>query len=43
MIAVDRQTEVAVDLSPEIAGKKALQEAAAILAERLVPALVDVP
>lgn len=41
VIAVDRQTEVAVDLSPEIAGKKALQTASATLSERLVRALLQ--
>jgi hypothetical protein len=40
VVAVDRQTEVAVDLSGEIAGKKALQQASAALGERLVHALV---
>ncbi|MFQ5656772.1 MAG: CsgG/HfaB family protein [Candidatus Methylomirabilales bacterium] len=40
VLAVDRQTEVAVDLSALIAGKTALQKAAAILTERLVPQLV---
>jgi hypothetical protein len=43
VVAVDRQTEVAVDLSGEIAGKKALQEASATLGERLVAALVAQP
>ena len=43
VVAVDRQTELAVDLSPETAGKEALQQAAAVLAERLVAALVDAP
>ena len=43
VLAVDRQTEVAVDLSEVIAGKAALQEAAAAVAERLVPRLVDGP
>ncbi len=37
---VDRQTEVAVDLSENIAAKSALQKAGAKLAERLVPLLV---
>jgi hypothetical protein len=40
VVAVDRQTEIAVELSGEIAGKKALQGAAAALGERLVLALV---
>ncbi len=41
VVAVDRQTEVAVDLSGEMAGKKALQQASANLAERLVRALLQ--
>lgn len=40
VVAVDRQTEVAVDLSGEIAGKKALEHASAILSERLVRSLL---
>jgi len=40
VIATDRQTTVVVDLSEEIAGKSALQEAAAQIAERLLPKLV---
>jgi len=40
VVAVDRQTEVAVDLSGEIAGKKALQQAAESLSGRLVRALL---
>jgi TolB-like protein len=40
IIAADRQTGVVVDLSEQIAGKKALEEAAAILAARLLPLLV---
>ena len=40
VVAVDRQTEVAVDLSGEIAGKKALQQASADLTERLVRSLL---
>jgi len=39
VIAVDRQTRVAVDLSEHIAAKTALQEAGADLAERLLPRL----
>ena len=39
--AVDRQTEVAVDLSELIAGKKALQNAASKLIERLALQLVE--
>ena len=40
VVAVDRQTEVAVDLSGEIAGKKALQHASEAISERLVPLLL---
>jgi len=40
IVAVDRQTRVAVDLVEQIAGKQALQDAAADLAERLLPKMV---
>lgn len=40
VIAADRQTRVAVDLVEQIAGKQALQEAAADIAERLLPKLM---
>jgi len=40
VIAIDRQTSVAVDITEQIAGKKALQDAAAAIAERLLPKLV---
>lgn len=40
VVAVDRQTEVAVDLSGEMAGKKALQQALEALSDRLVRALL---
>jgi TolB-like protein len=40
IVIADRQTEVAVDLSGEMAGKKALQRAAGALSERVVRALV---
>jgi len=40
VLAVDRQTAMVVDLSETLAGKAALQEAAATLAERLLPKLV---
>jgi hypothetical protein len=40
ILASDREVVVAVDLSPEIAGKKALQNAAAQLSERLVPKIL---
>ena len=39
VIATDRQTAVVVDLTEQIAGKAALQEAAAQIAERLLPKL----
>jgi hypothetical protein len=42
IVAADRQTEVAVDLSEMIAGKAALQKATAILAGRLIPHLLTV-
>lgn len=41
VLAADRQTAVAVDLAEQIAGKTALQQAAAAIAERLLPKLVD--
>ena len=40
ILAADRQTALVVDLTENIAGKAALQEAAAILAERILPKLV---
>lgn len=40
IIAIDRQTTVEVDLTEQIAGKTALQEAAADIAERLLPKIV---
>lgn len=40
IVIADRQTEVAVDLSGEMAGKKALQRAAEVLSARVVRALV---
>jgi TolB-like protein len=40
ILAVDRQTALVVDLTENIAGKAAIQEAAAILAERILPKLV---
>ena len=40
VIAIDRQTTVAVDLAETIAAKNALQQAGAILAERLIPKIV---
>ena len=41
IIFADRQTAVAVDLAENLAGKAALQEAASILAERLLPKLAE--
>ena len=40
IIAVDRQTEVAVDLSEQMAGKAAIQKAAQEIAVRIVPKIV---
>ena len=40
VIFIDRQTSVAVDLSEHLAGKTALQDAAAKLTERLLPKLI---
>lgn len=40
VLAVDRQTVVVVDLTEALAGKSALQEAAALVAERLLPKLL---
>ena len=40
VVAIDRQTRVAVDLVEQIAGKQALQDAAADLAVRLLPKLL---
>jgi TolB-like protein len=39
-LAADRQTAVVVDLTEQIAGKSALQQAAAAIAERMLPRLV---
>lgn len=41
IIAVDRQTAVVVDLTEQVAGKAALQEAAARIAERMLPKLAE--
>ncbi|MEX2608236.1 MAG: CsgG/HfaB family protein [Kiritimatiellia bacterium] len=41
VVAIDRQTRVAVDLSEHIAGKKALQDAAADVAERILVKLTN--
>jgi TolB-like protein len=40
VLAIDRQTNRVIDASEQIAGKTALQEAAAALAERIIPKLV---
>jgi hypothetical protein len=40
VLAVDRQTALVVDLSEQVAGKQALQDAAGLLAERMLPKLV---
>ncbi|MDR0337484.1 MAG: CsgG/HfaB family protein [Planctomycetaceae bacterium] len=40
IIVIDRQTMVAVDLAETIAAKTALQQAAAALAERIIPKIV---
>ena len=39
ILAIDRQTTVCVDLTEQLAGKAALQEAAAQIAERMLPEL----
>jgi len=41
VVAIDRQTSVEVDLTEQIAGKTALQKAAAVIAERLLPKVVN--
>lgn len=41
ILAVDRQTALVVDLTENIAGKAAIEEAAAILAERMLPRMVS--
>jgi len=43
VIASDRETSLAVDLSEQVAGKTALQQAAGNLADRLLPALAEYP
>jgi TolB-like protein len=40
LVAIHRQTSIGVDLSEQIAGKSALQEAAALAAEQLLPKLL---
>ncbi|HVC96455.1 MAG TPA: CsgG/HfaB family protein [Pirellulales bacterium] len=40
VLATDRQTAIAVDLGEQVAGKTALQDAAAQIAERLLPKLL---
>lgn len=41
LLATDRQVSLAVDLAEHVAGKAALQEAAASIAGRLLPKIVD--
>ena len=41
VLAIDRQIAVEVDLTEQLAGKKALQNAAATIAERLLPRIVQ--
>ncbi len=41
VLAIDRETAVVVDLTEQVAGKAALQEAAARIAERMLPKLVQ--
>jgi len=41
LLSIDRQTNVAVDLSEQIAAKAAIQEAAADIASRLIPEFVE--
>lgn len=41
IIAIDRQVEVVVDINEQIAAKKALQNAAAKISERIIAKLVD--
>ena len=41
IIAADRQTTVGVGITEQVAAKSALQEAAAIVAERLLPKIVE--
>jgi TolB-like protein len=41
VLAIDRETNTAVDLSEQMAAKKALQEAAGSLSYRLIPEFVD--
>ena len=40
ILAVDRETSASVDLAEQTAGKTALQQAAEVLASRLLPKLV---
>ncbi|MDP6469339.1 MAG: CsgG/HfaB family protein [Pirellulaceae bacterium] len=41
VLAIDRQTSIAVDLAEQIASKSALQESAARIAERLLPVIAS--
>lgn len=43
VLVADRQTSIGIDLSEQLAGKAALQDAAAELSERLLPKLVKEP
>ncbi|MBU4459143.1 MAG: CsgG/HfaB family protein [Verrucomicrobia bacterium] len=40
ILAIDRQTEIGIDVAEQVAAKSALQKAAAIIAERMLPKLV---
>ena len=40
VIAVDRQSEVAIDISEQIAGKAAIETASKKIAERIIPRIV---
>jgi len=41
IIAIDRQTEVAIDLSEQVAGKTAIQKATIAIAERMIPKIIN--
>ena len=43
VVLIDRETSVAIDLSPEIAGKNAIAKSASRLTERLVAAILEQP
>ena len=40
VIAVDRQSEVAIDISEQMAGKAAIEKAAKKIANRIIPHIV---